>query len=94
MTVYIYDILCIPYMSHPILPEFGPGVYAILKGKMVEFMMISESVTLGWNPTAELVDFNLSLEAPAFKISRSKKTSMSLSLTARGRDPFIWVERL
>ena len=70
MTVYICDILCGPHMSYPIPAEFGPGVYAILKGKVVEFMMTSESVTLGRNSTAGLVDFNLSLEAPAFKISR------------------------
>jgi microspherule protein 1 len=51
-------------------PEFGAGVYAILKGKVVEFMMTSHSVTLGRNSAAGQVDFDLSLEAPAFKISR------------------------
>ena len=50
--------------------EFGQGVYAILKGKVVEFMMTSNSVTLGRNSAAGQVDFDLSMEAPSFKISR------------------------
>lgn len=52
--------------------EFGSGVYAILKGKVVEFMMTSHSVTLGRNSAAGQVDFDLSMEAPAFKISRKQ----------------------
>ncbi|CAI8050452.1 Microspherule protein 1 [Geodia barretti] len=56
-------------------PEFGAGVYAILKGKVVEFMMTSHSVTLGRNSAAGQVDFDLSLEAPAFKISRRQVSS-------------------
>ena len=55
--------------------EFGAGVYAILKGKVVEFMMTSHSVTLGRNSAAGQVDFDLSLEAPAFKISRRQVSS-------------------
>ena len=50
--------------------EFSSGVFAILKGKVVEFMMTSHSVTLGRSSAAGQVDFDLSLEAPAFKISR------------------------
>lgn len=63
------------------LPEFSSGVYAILKGKVVEFMMTSHSVTLGRNSAAGQVDFDLSLEAPAFKISRRQA---SIRLTSDG----------
>ena len=41
------------YMSYLIPAEFGSGVYAILKGKVVEFMMTLESVTLGRNSTQD-----------------------------------------
>ena len=42
--------------------EFGQGVYAILKGKVVEFMVTSNSITLGQNSAAEQVDSDLSLD--------------------------------
>lgn len=50
--------------------EFGPDVYAILKGKVVEFTMTSREVTLGRSSATARVDFDLSMEGPAFKISR------------------------
>jgi len=52
--------------------EFSADEYAILKGKVVEFQMTSQAVTLGRNTTSSQVDFDLSLEAPAFKISRKQ----------------------
>ena len=67
MLDYVY-VVCV-------YAEFGAGVYAILKGKVVEFMMTSHSVTLGRNSAAGQVDFDLSLEAPAFKISRRQVSS-------------------
>jgi microspherule protein 1 len=63
------------------MPEFSSGVYAILKGNVVEFMMKSQSVTLGRSSAAGQVDFDLSLEAPAFKISRKQAT---IRLTSDG----------
>ena len=50
--------------------ELGPDVYAILKGKVVEFTMTSREVTLGRSSATAKVDFDLSMEGPAFKISR------------------------
>ena len=61
--------------------DFGPGVYAILKGKVVEFLMTSNSVTLGRNSAAGQVDFDLSLEAPAFKISRRQVGQLTSKLS-------------
>ena len=52
--------------------DFGPDEYAILRGKVVEFQMTSQAVTLGRNTPSSQVDFDLSLEAPAFKISRKQ----------------------
>ena len=39
---------------------------------MVEFQMTSRAITLGRNTPSSQVDFDLSLEAPAFKISRKQ----------------------
>ena len=47
--IHIPNVVSSPYMSYLIPAEFGPGVYAILKGKVVKFMITSESVTLGRN---------------------------------------------
>ena len=43
-----------------------------MRGKVVEFQMTTRAVTLGRNTPSSQVDFDLSLEAPAFKISRKQ----------------------
>ena len=43
-----------------------------MRGKVVEFQMTSRAITLGRNTPSSQVDFDLSLEAPAFKISRKQ----------------------
>ena len=50
--------------------DFGPTDFAVLKGKVVEFRMTKRTVTLGRSTGNSDVDFDLSLEGPAFKISR------------------------
>lgn len=62
-------------------PDFGPSDYAILKGKVVEFRMTKRAVTLGRSTGSSEVDFDLSLEGPAFKISRRQA---SIQLTDSG----------
>ena len=58
----------------PPSPNFEEGVLAILKGRVVQFMMRSNEVTLGRNSETKQVTFDLSLEGPAFKISRHQAT--------------------
>jgi len=69
--IYCSAIMCVVWCH---CADFGADEYAILKGKVVEFQMTSQAVTLGRNTTSSQVDFDLSLEAPAFKISRKQAT--------------------
>ena len=50
--------------------EFGPDDYALFKGKVVEFRMTKRTVVFGRSTACNTVDFDLSLEGPAFKVSR------------------------
>ena len=58
--------------------EFGSDVLAILKGKVAEFLMITRTVTLGRRSAISEVDFDLSLEGPAFKVSRKQVSGQHL----------------
>ena len=53
-------------------PDFEPGVYAILKGRVVQFMMRMKEVTVGRSSASSQVTFDLSLEGPAYKVSRKQ----------------------
>ena len=55
-------------------PTFEPGVFLILKGRVVQYMMRTSEVTLGRASATNQVTFDLSLEGPAFKISRKQAT--------------------
>ena len=50
--------------------EFGADEYALLQGRVVEFRMTDRMVTLGRSTPSCPVTFDLSLEGPAYKISR------------------------
>ena len=63
------------------IPQFEPGVLAILKGRVVQFMMRTNEVSIGRSSATSQVTFDLSLEGPAFKISRTQAT---LRLTPEG----------
>lgn len=52
------------------LPDFHKDELAVFRGKVVEFRMAQKSVTFGRATPTNKVDFDLSLEGPAFKISR------------------------
>ena len=74
------------------IPTFESGVMAILKGRVVQYMMRSNVVTLGRGSAAGQVTFDLSLEGPAYKISRRQATiRMShdkvLTIQNEGRRP-------
>lgn len=55
-------------------PVFDEGVLAILKGRVVQFMMRAHEVTIGRKSESKQVTFDLSLEGPAYKISRHQAT--------------------
>lgn len=55
-------------------PLFDEGVLAILKGRVVQFMMRAHEVTIGRKSESKQVTFDLSLEGPAYKISRHQAT--------------------
>ena len=50
--------------------EFGANEYALLQGRVIEFRMTQRMVTLGRSTPSCPVTFDLSLEGPAYKISR------------------------
>ena len=56
--------------THNSMIDFGPTDFALFKGKVVEFRMTKRTVILGRSTSCNDVDFDLSLEGPAFKISR------------------------
>lgn len=52
------------------MPDFQADELAVFRGKVVEFRMKKKSVTFGRATPTNKVDFDLSLEGPAYKISR------------------------
>ena len=52
--------------------NFAPNILACLKGKHVRYLMTSSRVTVGRSTEEEAVDFDLSLEGPAIKVSRKQ----------------------
>lgn len=75
----------------PDIPSFEPGVMAIFKGRVVQYMMRNNEVTMGRNSASGQVTFDLSLEGPAYKISRTQATikmcDKVLNITNNGRRP-------
>ena len=79
-------------LNLPDIPVFESGVIAILKGRVVQYMMRTNEVTLGRNSASSQVTFDLTLEGPAYKISRLQATlKMSpdkvLTIRNEGRRP-------
>ncbi|ESO06260.1 hypothetical protein HELRODRAFT_131960, partial [Helobdella robusta] len=50
--------------------EFRSDVRAIIKGRVIQFEMLSDKILVGRNSKLQSVDVDLSLEGPAHKISR------------------------
>ena len=51
-------------------PDFDGQTLAVLRGRLVRYLMRSKEITLGRTTAASSVDVDLKLEGPAFKISR------------------------
>ncbi|XP_057328156.1 microspherule protein 1 [Microplitis mediator] len=55
-------------------PEFDNQTLAILRGRLVRYLMRSKEITVGRSTKDHIVDVDLSLEGPAWKISRRQGT--------------------
>uniref|UniRef100_A0A8C9VPM9 Microspherule protein 1 n=1 Tax=Scleropages formosus TaxID=113540 RepID=A0A8C9VPM9_SCLFO len=56
-------------------PDFDNQTLAALRGRMVRYLMRSREITLGRATKDKQIDVDLSLEGPAWKISRKQGTS-------------------
>ena len=53
-------------------PDFDNQTLAVLRGRMVRYLMRSREITLGRATKDNQIDVDLSLEGPAWKISRKQ----------------------
>ena len=51
-------------------PDFDGQTLAVLRGRLVRYLMRSREITLGRSTRDVTIDVDLSLEGPAWKISR------------------------
>lgn len=54
--------------------ELDGQTLAVLRGRMVRYLMRSREITIGRSGKGHVVDIDLSLEGPAHKISRRQGT--------------------
>ncbi|XP_077287124.1 microspherule protein Rcd5 isoform X2 [Arctopsyche grandis] len=76
-----------------ITPDFDKQTLAVLRGRLVRYLMRSREITIGRNTNDHHVDVDLSLEGPAGKISRRQGTirlrnSGDFFLASEGKRPF------
>lgn len=57
-----------------IAPEFDGQTLAVLRGRLVRYLMRSKEISFGRDAKDCIVDVDLSLEGPATKISRKQGT--------------------
>lgn len=55
-------------------PEFDIHTLAVLRGRLVRYLMRSREISIGRKSKHEAIDVDLSLEGPAYKISRRQAT--------------------
>lgn len=55
-------------------PEFDNHTLAVLRGRLVRYLMRSREITIGRKSKQDAIDVDLSLEGPAFKVSRRQAT--------------------
>lgn len=55
-------------------PEFDNQTLAVLRGRLVRYLMRSKEITFGRSAKDMTVDVDLSLEGPAYKVSRKQGT--------------------
>lgn len=54
--------------------ELDGQTLAVLRGRMVRYLMRSREITIGRSAKGHVVDIDLSLEGPAYKVSRRQAT--------------------
>lgn len=54
--------------------EMDAQTLAVLRGRMVRYLMRSREITIGRKAKGHMVDIDLTLEGPAHKISRRQAT--------------------
>ncbi|XP_043939646.1 microspherule protein 1 [Protopterus annectens] len=74
-------------------PDFDNQTLAVLRGRMVRYLMRSREITLGRATKDNQIDVDLSLEGPAWKISRKQgviklKNNGDFFIANEGRRPF------
>lgn len=57
-----------------ITPEFDNQTLAVLRGRLVRYLMRSREISFGRNTKDNVVDVDLSLEGPSIKVSRKQGT--------------------
>lgn len=77
-------------------PEFDRQTLAVLRGRLVRYLMRSREITIGRSTKDATVDVDLGLEGPAYKVSRKQGTiklrsNADFFLTNEGKRP-IYVE--
>ncbi|XP_037037335.1 microspherule protein 1-like [Bradysia coprophila] len=55
-------------------PEFDNQTLAVLRGRLVRYLMRSREITFGRTTKEQTVDVDLTLEGPAYKVSRKQGT--------------------
>ncbi|KAM9410578.1 microspherule protein 1 [Pholidichthys leucotaenia] len=75
------------------MPDFDNQTLAALRGRMVRYLMRSREITLGRATKDKQIDVDLSLEGPAWKISRKQgiiklKNNGDFFIANEGRRPF------
>lgn len=55
-------------------PEFDKNTLAVLRGRVVRYLMRSREISIGRKSKNDAIDVDLSLEGPAYKISRRQAT--------------------
>lgn len=55
-------------------PEFDNHTLAVLRGRLVRYLMRSREISIGRKSKQDTIDVDLSLEGPAYKISRRQAT--------------------
>uniref|UniRef100_UPI00358E73FA microspherule protein 1 isoform X5 n=1 Tax=Myxine glutinosa TaxID=7769 RepID=UPI00358E73FA len=73
-------------------PEFDSQTLAVLRGRLVRYLMRSREITLGRATKHSQIDVDLSLEGPAWKISRKQgvvklRSSGEFIISNEGRRP-------
>lgn len=73
-------------------PDFDTNTLAVLRGRLVRYLMRSDNITLGRKSAGVHVDVDLTLEGPAWKISRrqgiiSLRDNNEFVLQSEGKRP-------